>query len=75
MLSRAEATELVLDAKLRRAMSFEELARVAGRYEVWVATALLGRYSLRTSAYVSVAGHSERFVAPACPHCELAHHV
>ena len=46
MLSRAEATELVLDAKLRRAMSFEELARVAGRYEVWVATALLGQATM-----------------------------
>jgi cyanate lyase len=46
MLSRAEATELVLDAKLRRAMSFEELARVAGRNEVWVATALLGQATM-----------------------------
>jgi cyanate lyase len=46
MLSRAEATELILDAKQSRAMSFEELAGLAGRSDVWVATALLGQATM-----------------------------
>lgn len=46
MLSRAEATELVLDAKQSRDMSFEELAGLAGRSDVWVATAILGQATM-----------------------------
>ena len=46
MLSRAEATDLVLDAKQSRGMSFEELAGLAGRSEVWVATAMLGQATM-----------------------------
>ena len=46
MVSRAEATELVLQAKQSRAMTFEQLAELAGRSEVWVATALLGQATM-----------------------------
>lgn len=46
MLSRAEATDLVLDAKQAKGMSFEELAGHVERHEVWVATAILGQATM-----------------------------
>jgi cyanate lyase len=46
MVSRAEATELVLQAKQSREMTFEQLAELAGRSELWVATALLGQATM-----------------------------
>ena len=46
VVSRAEATERVLDAKMSRGMSFEELADMAGRSEVWTATAILGQATM-----------------------------
>jgi cyanate lyase len=45
MLTRAEATDLVLEAKQAKGMTFEELAGHVGRHEVWLAervTDLLG---------------------------------
>ena len=46
MLTRAEATELVLEAKQAKGMTFEELAGHVGRHEVWVATAILGQATM-----------------------------
>ncbi|HEX7275858.1 MAG TPA: cyanase [Acidimicrobiales bacterium] len=46
MLSRAEATEQVLEAKQAKGMSFEELAGHVGRHEVWVASAVLGQATM-----------------------------
>jgi cyanate lyase len=46
MLSRAEATERVLEAKQAKGMSFEELAGHVGHHEVWVATAVLGQATM-----------------------------
>lgn len=46
MLSRAEATERTLEAKQTTGMSFEELAGLLGRSEVWVATAILGQATM-----------------------------
>ena len=45
-VSRMEATERVLEAKTSRGMSFEQLAEVAGRSEVWTATAILGQATM-----------------------------
>jgi cyanate lyase len=46
MLSRAEATALVLEAKQAKGLSFEDLAGHVGRHEVWVATAILGQATM-----------------------------
>ena len=54
MVSRAEATELVLEAKQSRAMSFANLAGIAGRSEVWVATALLGQATMSREEALAV---------------------
>jgi len=42
MLTRADASALVLAAKQARGMSFEGLASQIGRHEVWVASAMTG---------------------------------
>lgn len=46
MLTRAEATDLVLEAKQAKRMTFEELAGHVGRHEVWVASAILGQATM-----------------------------
>jgi cyanate lyase len=45
-MTRAEATERVLEAKSSRGMSFEDLGGLAGRSEVWIATAILGQATM-----------------------------
>ena len=55
MLSRAEATELVLHAKQAEAMSLEELAGHVGRHEVWVASAILGQATMSSEEAQTVA--------------------
>lgn len=46
MLSRGEATELVLAAKQARDLSFATLGGCIGRSEVWVASAVFGQATL-----------------------------
>jgi cyanate lyase len=46
MISRAEATGLVLEAKQAKGITFEELAGHVGRHEVWVASAILGQATM-----------------------------
>ncbi|MEA2686475.1 MAG: cyanate lyase [Actinomycetota bacterium] len=46
MLSRADATALVLEAKQAKGMSFEEMAGQIGRHEVWLASAVLGQATM-----------------------------
>ncbi|MGH9223895.1 MAG: cyanase [Acidimicrobiales bacterium] len=55
MLSRAEATDLVLDAKQTKGMSFDELAGHIGRHEVWVASAILGQATMSPEEAQTVA--------------------
>ena len=55
MLSRAEATELVLEAKQAKGMSFDELAGHVGRHEVWLATAVLGQATMSVEEAEKVA--------------------
>ena len=42
-MTRQQATELILDARQKRGVSFEEIARAVGRHKVWTTAALLGQ--------------------------------
>jgi cyanate lyase len=42
-MNRKEATESILEAKQRKGVSFEEIARAVGRHKVWTTSALLGQ--------------------------------
>ncbi len=46
MLSRAETTERVLDAKRAAGLSFEAVADHIGRHEVWLASAVFGQATM-----------------------------
>jgi len=48
LLSRAQATDAVLEAKQAKGISFEELGDHIGRHEVWVASAVLGQATMST---------------------------
>jgi cyanate lyase len=45
-MKRAEATELILEAKRRKGLTFEAIAKVVGRHKVWVTSALLGQSTM-----------------------------
>jgi cyanate lyase len=46
MMTRAQATEAILAARLEKGLSFEEIARAVGRHKVWVTAALLGQATM-----------------------------
>jgi cyanate lyase len=46
MLTREEATELILAAKQAKGLAFEAIARAVGRHKVWVTAALLGQATM-----------------------------
>lgn len=56
MLSRAEATKRVLEAKQARGLTFEELAGHVGRHEVWLASAVLGQATMAFEEAHALAG-------------------
>ena len=43
MLTRAQVTERVLQAKREKGLTFEAIAKAVGRHKVWVTAALLGQ--------------------------------
>jgi cyanate lyase len=45
-MKRSEATELILEAKQRKGLTFEAIARAVGRHKVWVTSALLGQSTM-----------------------------
>ncbi|MGD9896357.1 MAG: cyanase [Candidatus Methylacidiphilaceae bacterium] len=45
-MTRAEVTQLILAAKLRKGLKWEDLARIVGRSKEWVAAACLGQMAL-----------------------------
>src|SRR5207253_5140141 len=45
-MNRAEATQRVLEAKRRKGLTFEAIAKAVGRHKVWVASALLGQSTM-----------------------------
>jgi cyanate lyase len=45
-MKRAEATEKILEAKRRKGLTFEAIARAVGRHKVWVTSALLGQSTM-----------------------------
>jgi cyanate lyase len=46
MISRAEATEQILAAKLEKKLTFDAIAKAVGRHNVWVTAALLGQATM-----------------------------
>src|SRR5205807_9637717 len=45
-MTRDQATQAILEAKSRKGLTFEALARAVGRHKVWVASALLGQSTM-----------------------------
>jgi cyanate lyase len=45
-MKRSEATDLILEAKQRKGLTFEAIARAVGRHKVWVTSALLGQSTM-----------------------------
>ena len=45
-MKRCEATEKIVDAKLTKGLTFDQLARAVGRNKVWTAAALLGQHTM-----------------------------
>jgi cyanate lyase len=45
-MNRAEATEKILEAKRRKGLTFDALAKAVGRHKVWVTSALLGQSTM-----------------------------
>ncbi|MEW6532294.1 MAG: cyanase [Thermodesulfobacteriota bacterium] len=45
-MTRKQATELILDAKKKKGLSWEQIAKEAGGHTVWVTSALLGQNSM-----------------------------
>ena len=41
-MERKQCTELILEAKAKRALSFADIASKVGRYEVWTTAAIFG---------------------------------
>ena len=46
MLTREEATEKILEAKLHKGLTFQSIASAVGRHPVWVTSALLGQATM-----------------------------
>jgi cyanate lyase len=46
MMTRQEATELMLEAKSIKGLTFEKIAQDVGRHKVWTTAALLGQASM-----------------------------
>ncbi len=45
-MKRSEATDLILEAKQRKGLTFEAIAKAVGRHKVWVTSALLGQSTM-----------------------------
>jgi cyanate lyase len=45
-MKRTEATSLILEAKSRKGLTFEQIAKAVGRHKVWVTSALLGQSTM-----------------------------
>jgi cyanate lyase len=45
-MTRSEATRLILEAKHRHGLSFEQIAQAVGRHKVWTTAALLGQATM-----------------------------
>jgi cyanate lyase len=54
-MDRVEATEAVVDARMRQGRSWAELAEAAGRSKVWTTSALLGQQAMPQDAARRVA--------------------
>ena len=81
-MNRAECTEVVLEAKRRQGLAFQELADNVGRHVVWTTAAIMGQATMDTAeaeALIAMlglrtgsgrgasAGPDQRFAAWSCP--------
>ena len=63
MITREEATELILAAKYEKKLTFEAIAKAVGRHKVWVTSALLGQATMnaeeaqKTTELLGLGGH------------------
>jgi cyanate lyase len=56
MVTREDATEIILEAKQQKGLTFEQIAAAVGRHKVWVTAALLGQATMsRQEADAAVA--------------------
>ncbi len=46
MLTKAQATEKILDAKQKKNFTWEAIANAAGRHKIWTTAALLGQHPM-----------------------------
>jgi cyanate lyase len=46
MLTREEATDLILEARLKKGLTFQAIAQAVGRHPVWVTSALFGQATM-----------------------------
>ena len=45
-MTRSDATQLILERKRQKGLSFEAIAKAVGRHKVWVTAALLGQATM-----------------------------
>ncbi|MGH9081544.1 MAG: cyanase [Acidimicrobiales bacterium] len=55
-MNRAECTEVVLEAKGRKGLTFQELADKVGRHEVWTTAAIMGQATMDASEAEALTG-------------------
>jgi cyanate lyase len=56
MLTRPEATELILAAKKQNGLTFEAIAKAVGRHKVWVTAALFGQATMSAEEAAKAVG-------------------
>lgn len=54
-MTRQEATQMILEAKRAKGLTFDQIARAVRRHKVWTAAALLGQASMSKEEAESVA--------------------
>lgn len=53
---RSEATALILEAKSRKGVTFEQIGKAVGRHKVWVTSALLGQSTMSAEEATKAVG-------------------
>ncbi|HET7480105.1 MAG TPA: cyanase [Rubrobacteraceae bacterium] len=65
-MNREEATQLILEAKREKSLTFEAIAKKVGRHKVWTTAALMGQHPMsagEADAVVSLLGLEPEVVA------------
>ena len=62
MLTRAEATAKILEAKQRKKLTWEQISKGVGRHKIWTTAALLGQHPMsaeESESVVKILGFAE----------------